>query len=93
MQIDLKQIGLSIAKIRKRLKITQRQLAQNTNLTVTCISMIECGLRKPSLDTLQKIGKALDFPFPLLLVYTIESNNEKIQEIKKLADCIIFKSE
>ncbi|MBQ8002313.1 MAG: helix-turn-helix transcriptional regulator [Clostridia bacterium] len=58
--MDLSSIGINIKKYRKIKKITQEELALNTNLTPNYIGMIERGEKIPSLETFITILNALD---------------------------------
>ncbi len=53
-------IGIKINILRKRLKYSQEKLAELSDLSKTSIGTIERGKSKPSIETLEKIAKALD---------------------------------
>ena len=53
-------IGLKIKVLRKKLKYSQEKLAEFSDLSKTSISSIECGKSSPSIETLEKIAKALN---------------------------------
>lgn len=55
-----KELGKKIKEIRKSKKLTQAELAWRTGLTPNFIGLIERGKKRPSLETLIKIGKALE---------------------------------
>jgi transcriptional regulator with XRE-family HTH domain len=52
-------------------KISQERLAQESGLDRSYISLLERGIRQPSLTTILKIAKALDLP-PRELVAKVE---------------------
>lgn len=54
-----KTIAKNIARIRKEKGITQEALAYQAGLNRAYIGYIERGERKPTIDTLEKIAKAL----------------------------------
>lgn len=54
-----KNLGLSIKKRRKELKITQQQLANLVNVELNHIGKVEVGYSKPSLDLVINIATAL----------------------------------
>ena len=54
--------GNSIRLNRKKLKLTQQEMADKCNLSQTALSQIENGLKRPSLKTLKKICTTLDIP-------------------------------
>lgn len=55
-----KKFGLNIKKYRKKLDLTQEELAEKTNLHRTYISSLERGRRSISLNNIEKIAKALN---------------------------------
>jgi DNA-binding XRE family transcriptional regulator len=52
-------VGRKIAELRKEAGLTQEQLAVKTNLDRTFIGYLEKGNRSPSLETSNKIARAL----------------------------------
>jgi transcriptional regulator with XRE-family HTH domain len=52
-------------------KISQERLAQESGLDRSYISLLERGIRQPSLTTILKIAQALDLP-PRELVAKVE---------------------
>ncbi|MCE9633050.1 MAG: helix-turn-helix transcriptional regulator [Methylophilales bacterium] len=55
-------IHATIKMLRKRKGISQEGLAKLTGLHRTYISMLERGIRSPSLVTIEKIASALNIP-------------------------------
>lgn len=53
-------IATNIRELRKKKQIAQEKLVLEANLNRAYISCIECGERKPSIDTLVKLAKAPD---------------------------------
>lgn len=58
----------NIAKIRKRKKITQVELAKMVGITHWTISHIETGNRRPSTYLLERIADALNVPIKELFL-------------------------
>lgn len=52
-------LGSNIRKYRKKLDISQEELAVKAKLDLTSVSEIESGVRNPSLKTLGKLAGAL----------------------------------
>ena len=50
-----------LVEIRKKLKLTQQQVAERAGMNRAYYTMIETGIRRPSPEVAMKIGKALDF--------------------------------
>ena len=55
----LKQIGERIRRLRKQKGLTQEQLADKVRVTSSYIGFIEQGVRNPSINTADKIARAL----------------------------------
>jgi len=52
-------LGITIARIRKRRKMTQAQLAKRAGVHRIYVAQIEGETKVPSLATLEKLAKAL----------------------------------
>lgn len=59
MHVDFMLIGRRVKEIRKQLCITQAQLAEMTDLSISYISHIETAQKKASLESLVRIADAL----------------------------------
>lgn len=53
-------IGIKINILRKRLKISQERLGELANLSSNSVSAIERGESNPTIETLDRIAKALN---------------------------------
>ena len=53
-------IAKQIKEIRKLMGLTQTEFAEKTGMTISAVSQIESGERKPAYETLQKIIKAFN---------------------------------
>lgn len=60
MDVDYKQIGKRIRKIRQLKNLSQEKLAELTDYSVTHISHIETGSTKASIEAILKVASALD---------------------------------
>ena len=58
--LDGKIVGEVIAEFRKRKQVSQEVLSGLADLERTHLSAIECGVRKPTLETFYRICCALD---------------------------------
>ncbi len=65
--------GQTLRHFRTSLKISQERLSQESGLDRTYISLLERGLRQPSLTTILQIAKALDISSIKLI--------EKVEEL------------
>lgn len=55
-----KKIGLKIKLLRNKIKISQEELGFRADISKTQIGLIERGESSPTIDTLDKIAKALE---------------------------------
>ena len=53
-------IGIKIRLLRTKLKLSQEKLAEFSNLNKNTVGLIERGEISPTIETLEKIAKALD---------------------------------
>ena len=74
--VDTKLIGAVIQQLRQRKGISQEVLSGLAGLDRTHYSKIERGLRSPTIDTLFKIGSALQMP-PRQILEEIEQELER----------------
>jgi transcriptional regulator with XRE-family HTH domain len=58
-KVFLHNLGKEICEARKRMKMSQAELAEKADISVTYLSKIECGYRNFSVYTLAKISQAL----------------------------------
>lgn len=68
--------GEVLKELRKQQKISQEKLAELCELDRTYISLLERGLRQPSLTTIFKISGALQLQ-PSLLIQKVQEIYEK----------------
>jgi len=70
----LRLFGLRLRFLRERRGFTQEELATRAGLHVTHISLLEHGKRSARIETLERLGKALDmqprFLLPLIKIKT-----------------------
>ncbi|HVX26160.1 MAG TPA: helix-turn-helix transcriptional regulator [Parafilimonas sp.] len=67
-------LGKAIKEIRKQKGLTQSELAKAANLTQAALSQIENG-KRPGIQTLKKISKALKIPESLIYANSIEKTD------------------
>ena len=53
------QFGKQLKRLRQQRNVTQQELAEKTNLSLTFIGLLETGKRRASLKSLQKIANVL----------------------------------
>lgn len=68
-------IGFAIKSIRRKLDISQLELAEKCQLTQTALSQIETGKKRPSQRTLDKICEALDIPQSIIYIVAMEDTD------------------
>jgi transcriptional regulator with XRE-family HTH domain len=57
------QLGSRIRQYRKKMGLTQEELAFNSGINISFLGDIERGIKKPSIETLEKLLKALGVTF------------------------------
>lgn len=86
-QIDLAIMGERIQQLRNERGMTQAALADSANLSYTYMSLIECGYKFPSLETLINIADILSTT-PDYLLYGSEDSQPSIATVLRiLSDC------
>lgn len=62
----LRLLSRNLGKLRQQAGLTQRGLARRARVSVSYVSMIEAGLRSPTLEVLARLAAALGAPLPSL---------------------------
>lgn len=75
-------IGNAIKEIRKEKRISRKNLASASGISVTALYNIENDLSMPSANNLQRIRHALDVPMSYILVFSVE--DEDVPEDKRV---------
>ena len=65
-------IGIAIKSIRKKLSITQYELAEKCDLSQTSLSQIETGIKRPSQRTISKVCDVLDIPESIIYIVAMQ---------------------
>ena len=78
MGTALDYLKLNIKHYRLLRKVSQQQLAEDSNLSTSFIAEIELGRRQPSLRSLVSISEALGVETYLLLVNPNRNANESV---------------
>jgi len=88
METIYRSIGNRIRVERKRLKLTQEELAEKANISSNFLGHIERGTKRPTLDTLKKIADVLQIPMAELFAtettYQLPSEDLFIKRFKSL---------
>lgn len=86
MTLNYAIIGKRIKKARKRMRITQEQLAEIIDKSPSYVSYIETGKKSMSLETLVDIANALHVSSDELLAFNIEYPNEVKDEFSSILE-------
>ena len=82
IELDFKEIGLRIQKLRAEKKMTQAELAEKIDTNQKHLSRIEGGYHRSSLDAIVAIAKALNVSVDYLIPdYNDSSNPSTLQVI------------
>ena len=86
--MDYKRLGKRIREERRRLNLTQAQLAEAIDISDTYMGAIERGERSLTLDTLvrlvERLGVTVDY---LLADYVPDNDSNIIEQFKQIIDC------
>ena len=83
-------IGLAIKAIRKKLAITQYELAERCELSQTSLSQIETGVKRPSQRTISKVCTVLDIPESV--IYIVAMQEADVPPSKKSVYDLVYPS-
>jgi len=86
MTLNYSIIGKQIKKARKRMKITQEQLAEIIDKSPSYVSYIETGKKSMSLETLVDIANALQVSSDELLSFNVEHPNAAKDEFSSILE-------
>ena len=85
--MDYKRLGIRIREERKRLNLTQAQLAEAVDISDTYMGAIERGERSLTLDTLVRLVNRLGVTVDYLLADSVADNDSNIMEqFKQIID-------
>lgn len=89
MALNYERIGKHVQLFRKQNGISQAELAEQTDLSLSYISHVENAVKKASLDSLIRIANALEVTVDQLLTGNQTSNHDEYQTelFYLLADC------
>ena len=86
--MDYKKLGERIRQERRRLNLTQAQLAEDIDISDTYMGAIERGERSLTLDTLvrlvNRLGVTVDY---LLSDYVTDTDPNIMEQFKQIIDC------
>lgn len=86
--MDYKKLGKRIREERKRLNLTQAELAEAIDISDTYMGAIERGERSLTLDTLVRLVNRLGVTIDYLLSDSVSDNDSNIMEqFKQIIDC------
>jgi len=74
--MDTNKVGKRIQETRQCRGMTQSELAQKLGMTPKYISNLECGEKKPTLETFVAISNALQIDANTLLVDVLDTSDE-----------------
>ena len=85
--MDYKRLGERIREERKRLNLTQAQLAESIDISDTYMGAIERGERSLTLDTLVRLVNRLGVTVDYMLSDSVSDNDSNIMEqFKQIID-------
>ena len=86
--MDYKRLGKRIREERRRLNLTQAQLAENIDISDTYMGAIERGERSLTLDTLVRLVDRLGVTVDYMLSDSVtDSDANIIAQFRQITDC------
>lgn len=82
----IQESGVLLRLLRRRLRMTQAQLSKKSNVPQTSIANIESGKKRPTLQTLEKLLRAMGMRLALLPVCTKKPDQVIREQAKKTAE-------
>lgn len=73
-------IGKAIKLCRTQKGLTRTELAKNSDISISYLSLLEQGKRDPSLSTVEKLSNALHVPLSIL-IFLASDKNELSKEL------------
>jgi len=68
MKINKTKLGSTIKEVRKNLRITQKELAEKTGLSINYLSLLENGKRGIGMDHLNDLAEVFGIPACLFII-------------------------
>ena len=85
--MDYKRLGQRIREERKRLNLTQAELAESIDISDTYMGAIERGERSLTLDTLVRLVNRLGVTIDYMLADSVSDNDSNIMnQLKQIMD-------
>lgn len=75
--------GEAIEKIRRKHGMKQLELAQQTGLSASAISLIENGKKRPSAETLDKIAKVFNIDVAFIALIAINPQTDMSESARE----------
>jgi len=85
MEDIYKLVGVRVRTERKRLGLTQEELAEKADITANFLGHIERGTKKTSLETIEKLATALEIPVGNLFSEMKYEPKKEDMSLKKLS--------
>lgn len=82
-------VGKKVRELRLKAKLTQKEIAERSGLTVSYLSRLENERITPSVRTLKKIGEALEVPVSLLFDGNAEQRPSESCPVSLSGQCIL----
>ena len=89
MSLNYKLIGRRVKEVRRQKQMSQAELAEQTDMSVSYISLVETGKKQASLETLVRIANALGVTVDHMLIGNQTNNPVEyhIDMVRLMEDC------
>ena len=84
-------IGNAIKTLRKNKGLTQGEFCDMVGITQSYLSLIENGIKDPSMDVIKKVASSLKTPVAVLFWFTLteeDVDESKVEAFRILKPCV-----
>lgn len=82
--------GLHLKQLRLNKGLTQEQLAENADISVSFLGGIERGLKSPTIETVKKLSDALEIPISQLMSFEAKEISDKQTQLNHLVNSFVI---
>jgi transcriptional regulator with XRE-family HTH domain len=75
-------LGNTIKDLRKKKLCSQKELAKKCDIIPSFLSLVEHNKTEVSMGTLKKISEALGIPYSVILLFSMETKDIKVNDIE-----------
>lgn len=81
--------GQRVRKLRLERNLTQEQLSEAADISISFLGGIERGLKTPTIETVQKLANALNISVTQIMTFDLPSETDKDIQLNSLVNDFI----